>query len=148
MSIHSYSNIWIHFIWSTLGREPVLNEQARRRVSGYFFNYCKEKQIYIKTNFVNADHVHLLLDLPTSLSIEECVKLIKGSSSHFINQDRLTSDKFNWGRGYGAFSVSESLTLKVAEYIQNQEEHHRKKSFADEIELFLQKHGRGDLRNN
>jgi putative transposase len=67
----------------------------------------------MKINYVNAEHVHVLIDLPTNLSIEECTKLIKGSSSHFVNQERLYNNRFTWARGYGAFSVSESNVDKV-----------------------------------
>lgn len=95
----------------------------------------------MKINFVNPDHVHALIDLPTSLSIEEVVQLLKGSSSHWVNEQNLVPGKFGWGRGYGVFSVSESNVGEVAEYIANQEEHHRKRPFAEELKLFVERHG-------
>ena len=79
----------------------------------------------MKINFVNADHVHALIDLPTNLSIEELIQLLKGSSSHWVNANNILRGKFAWGRGYGGFSVSESNVKRVAEYIAGQEEHHR-----------------------
>jgi hypothetical protein len=66
---------------------------------------------------------------------------LKGSSSHYINQNRLISTKFYWGRGYGAFSVSASQLEVVANYIKKQEEHHRVKSFAEEYKMFIEKYG-------
>ena len=101
----------------------------------------------MKTNYVNAEHVHSLVDLPTNLSIEECVKLLKGSSSHYINKNRLTNNKFTWARGYGAFSVSESNATKVVEYINNQDEHHRIKSFSEEYLSFIKKYGVENVKN-
>ena len=95
----------------------------------------------MKINYVNADHVHALVDLPTALSIEELMQLLKGSSSHWINANNVLSGKFAWGRGYGAFSVSESNVSQVAAYIAGQEEHHRVRGFADEIKEFLDRHG-------
>ena len=95
----------------------------------------------MKTNYFNAEHVHALIDLPTSKSIEEAVQLPKGSSSHWINQNRLLRGRFSWGRGYGAFSVSHSHVNQVAAYIAGQEAHHRKKSFGKEFELFVRKYG-------
>lgn len=95
----------------------------------------------MKINYVNADHVHTLLDLPTNLCVEDCAKLLKGSSSHHINQNRLINTKFFWGRGYGAFSVSASQLDVVVKYIKNQEEHHRVKSFAEEYKMFIEKYG-------
>ena len=94
----------------------------------------------MKINFVNPDHVHTLIDLPTSFSIEEVAQLFKGSSSHWINENNLVPSKFGWGRGYGVFSVSHSAVGEVADYIANQEEHHRKRSFVEELKLFLKRH--------
>ena len=141
MSQHSYNKIWIHFIWETLDKQKILSKTTRLKISDFLFKYCKEKNIYMKAKFVNADHVHLLIDLPTNISIEECIKLLKGSSSHYINKNRLTNTKFSWGRGYGAFSVSASQLNTVTEYIKNQEEHHRQRNFSDEYKMFLEKYG-------
>ena len=95
----------------------------------------------MKINFFNADHTHALIDLPTDKSIEQVIQLLKGSSSHWINEQKLVRGKFAWGRGYGAFSVSHSDVGRVARYIANQEEHHRKRTFAEEYELFVRRYG-------
>ena len=147
MSTHSYNKIWIHFIWETLGKQKILPKPARVKLSDYLFNYCKEKKIFMKTNYVNADHVHALLDLPTNITVEDCVKLLKGSSSHYINKDKLINTKFSWGRGYGAFSVSPSQLKRVETYIKNQEEHHRVKSFTEEYGIFIKKYGLNYVEN-
>lgn len=141
MSIHSYNKIWIHFIWETLDKQKILHLDARKTISNFLYNYCKEKKIFMKINFVNADHVHALVDLPTNLSIEECIKLLKGASSFFINKQEVINTKFSWGKGYGAFSVSPSQLDKVISYIKNQEEHHRVKSFTEEFDLFIKNYG-------
>lgn len=95
----------------------------------------------MKINYFNPEHVHALIDLPTNKSIEDVVKLFKGSSSHWINQNRLLQGRFSWGRGYGAFSVSHSDSGKVAAYVARQEEHHRNRSFNDEFQLFVNMYG-------
>jgi REP element-mobilizing transposase RayT len=95
----------------------------------------------MKINYVNADHVHTLVDLPTNLSIEELIQLLKGSSSHWVNANNILSGKFAWGRGYGVFSVSESNVAQVAADIAGQEEHHRVRTFADELREFIERHG-------
>ncbi len=95
----------------------------------------------MKINYVNADHVHTLVDLPTNFSVEECVKLLKGSSSYYINKNRVVRNKFSWGKGYGSFSVSASQLDNVVNYIKGQEEHHRRKSFTEEYQLFIKKYG-------
>jgi REP-associated tyrosine transposase len=125
MALHSYCRCWVHLIWGTLNREKVLNKEAAERVSRYLHEYAETKSLYMKINYVNADHVHTLVDLPTVLSIEEVAQLLKGSSSHWINANDLIAGKFAWGRGYGAFSVSESNVGQVAAYIAGQGQHHR-----------------------
>lgn len=95
----------------------------------------------MKVNYVNSDHIHALIDLPTNYSIEDVMKLLKGGSSHWINENKFLYKNFIWGRGYGAFSVSESNLLKVINYIQGQEEHHKKKTYASEFEDFIKVYG-------
>jgi putative transposase len=141
MSAHSYSRCWIHVVWGTLNREGLLNKTAAARTSRYLTEYADEKGIYMKINHVNADHVHALIDLPTSLSVEDLTQLLKGSSSHWINSNNIIIGKFAWGRGYGAFSVSESNIDQVARYIAQQEEHHRVRSFAEELKELIDRHG-------
>ena len=141
MSHHSYSRCWVHLIWATFNRERMLPPQAATKVSGFLSRYAEEKGIYMKINFVNPDHVHVLIDLPTHMCVEEAVKLLKGATSHWINASNLIQGKFAWARGYGAFSVSESDTPRGAKYIAGQEEHHRRKSFADEYQRFVEVYG-------
>src|SRR6266436_6019727 len=125
MSRHSYSRCWLHLIWTTLDREPMLTKPAAAKASRFLAEYSHDKNIYMKINFFNADHVHSLIDLPTNKTIEEVVQLLKGSSSRWINKNRMLRGRFSWGRGYGAFSVSNSNADQVAAYIADQEEHHR-----------------------
>jgi REP element-mobilizing transposase RayT len=141
MSLHSYSRVWLHSVWAALERRPLLDKPAAAKLSAYFYDYAKQKKIYMKINFVNADHVHALIDLPTSLCIEDMMQLFKGSSSHWVNQQNLVAGKFGWGRGYGVFSVSESGVAEVCAYISNQEEHNRKRDFAEELKLFVERYG-------
>src|SRR6185503_15614893 len=131
MSTHSYSRCWLHLIWETLRREPMLDKRAAARASINLSEYALKKGIYMKINYFNADHTHTLIDLPINLSIEQVIQLLKGSSSHWINQNRLVRGRFAWGRGYGAFSVSHSDVGRVAKYIADQESHHRKRTFED-----------------
>jgi REP element-mobilizing transposase RayT len=128
-------------IWATYNRERMLFQEPARKVSAYLYEYARSKEIYMKINFVNPDHVHALIDLPRNLSIEEVAKLLKGSSSHWINQNRLLQGKFYWGRGYGAFSVSHSLVPEVSSYMASQEEHHKRRTFREELEQFVTRYG-------
>jgi putative transposase len=141
LSQHSYSRCWLHLIWGTLNREKLLHQGARKKVSAFLSQYAHSKGICMRLNFVNADHVHALIDLPTHYTIEEVVKLLKGATSHWINQNRIVEQRFAWGRGYGVFSVSQSNVAKVARYIAQQEEHHRKKTFLEEYKNFISAYG-------
>jgi REP element-mobilizing transposase RayT len=141
MSLHSYSRVWLRLVWATLERRPLLPKPAAAKLSAHLHDYAKEKGIYMKINFVNADHVHALMDLPTNLVIEDMMQLFKGGSSHWVNEQNVVTGKFGWGRGYGVFSVSESGVSEVCAYIANQEEHHRKRGFVEELKLFVERYG-------
>jgi len=119
----------------------MLDKRAAAKASVNLMGYSSDKNIYMKINYFNADHAHALIDLPTNLTIEQVVHLLKGSSSHWINQNRLVRGRFAWGRGYGAFSVSGSDVSRVSHYIANQEEHHRKRTFEEEYQLFVRRYG-------
>lgn len=89
----------------------------------------------MKANYVNSDHVHTVVDLPTNKTVEDVARLLKRESSSWINNN--VGFKFAWGSGYAAFSVSESIIYKVVKYIINQEEHHQNQSFTEEYDTFL-----------
>ena len=78
MSLHSYSRCWIHLIWGTLNRDRVLNKKAAAGLSRCLIDYADEQAVFMKINFVNPDHVHALIDLPTRFSTEKIVQLLKG----------------------------------------------------------------------
>ncbi len=141
MSTHSFSRCWLHLVWETLRREPVLDQHAATKASVNLLDYARQKGIYMRINYFNADHTHALIDLPTNLTIEQAIQLLKGSSSHWINQNRLVSGRFAWGRGYGAFSVSHSDIERVSNYIAQQADHHRKRTFEEEYQLFVKRYG-------
>src|SRR5689334_16746841 len=141
MSLHAYSRVWLHLVWSTLERRPLLHGAAAAKVSDFLHRYASELSVYMKINYVNADHVHAVVDLPTGMPIEELMKRFKGASSHWINQNKLLLGRFAWGRGYGVFSVSHSGIGEVAKYIATQEEHHRKRSFTEEFKLLVERYG-------
>jgi putative transposase len=140
MSLHSYSRVWLHLVWATLERRPLIITSAAVKLSAYLTQYASEKGIYMRINYVNSEHVHAVIDLPTHLCIEETMQLLKGGTSHWINENNLLPGKFGWGRGYGAFSVSHSGVREVSRYVANQEEHHRKRSFAEELKLFVERY--------
>lgn len=141
MSLHSYSRCWLHLVWATLNREPLLSKHAAAEASKFLTDYSLQNGIYMKINYFNAEHTHALIDLPTGVKIEDTAKLFKGASSHWINEKDLVPGKFRWGRGYGAFSVSASDVDTVANYIARQEEHHKRRTFKEEFERLVIRYG-------
>jgi REP element-mobilizing transposase RayT len=107
---------------------------------------ARSKAVYLDSINAVAEHVHTLISLGADQSIAKVAQLLKGESSHWINKQGLVRGKFEWQDEYIAVSVSESLVDNVREYIKTQEEHHRKKSFAEEYEEFMQKYGFDILR--
>ena len=141
MPKHSMKICWLHLIWSTKDRFPYFQDkQKASQTNEIIKRICSESNIYHKIGFVNQEHIHLLVDLPIDMTIKTMMQLLKGTSSHVINEGRMFKVKFAWARGYGAFSVSENQLDTVIKYIKNQEEHRKKMSFIREWELFQKKY--------
>ncbi len=138
---HSFNKIWIHAIWATKNRMLLIHPSIEKKVHQYLRNELVELGCPVRIINGMPDHIHCLFLLSPQKSIMEVLKQIKGSSSYFINQNDLIPDKFAWQTGYAAYSVSESGIEKVYQYIKNQKQHHRKKSFQEEYEAFLKLYG-------
>ncbi len=138
---HSFNKIWIHAIWATKKREPLIHQSFERRVYQYIAEQLREQGCPVRIINGMADHIHCLFLLNPQKAIAEVIKQIKGSSSHFINQNDLISEKFAWQTGYAAYSISESGVEKVFEYIKNQKSHHQKKTFQQEYDDFIKLYG-------
>ncbi|MBI3194403.1 MAG: IS200/IS605 family transposase [Ignavibacteriae bacterium] len=146
--LHSYVRIYIHLIWTTKKREKLLNGDTRLLVKKHLVKNAQDKNINIDTLHVQPEHVHCLINLSSNQEVDDIVKLLKGESSHWINSENIITEKFGWQRGYGAFSISPSHLGAVRKYINNQDEHHKKKSFADEYKTILQKYGFSELETD
>lgn len=136
-----FIKIWVHLVWATKKRAPLLTQNIRQQVFSHIRENAKAKGIHV--DFVNGytDHVHLLISMDAEQHIAKLVRLIKGESSFWINKNKLCPEKFEWQDDYFAVSVSESGINKVREYIKNQEEHHKKKTFKQEYDEFMEKYG-------
>lgn len=136
-----YTKIWLHIVWSTKNRSRNITNDLKPKLIEHIISNCKSKEIYLEEINCVSDHIHILIRLHPDQSISKLVQLIKEESSHWINKDKLVPGKFEWQSEYLAVSVSESVVYKVKLYIQKQEEHHRKKSFKEELDEFLQQLG-------
>jgi putative transposase len=137
----SYVKIWIHAVWGTKNRERILSKEIKQQLFQHIRENGKGKNIYI--DFINGDmdHVHCLLALNADMSIAKAMQLIKGEVAHWANSNKLMKQKLDWAVEYFAVSVSESMIEKVRDYIKNQEEHHKRKTFKSEYEEFIKKYG-------
>ena len=131
----------IHFIWSTKNRIPIITSELKLLLLLHIKENSKTKEIFIDTLNCVDDHIHLLISLGTEQTISKIAMLIKGESSFWVNKQKLIKQKFEWQDEYIALSVSESAIDKVRQYILNQEEHHKKKTFTQEYNEFLKLHG-------
>lgn len=138
---HSLARIWIHAIWSTKDRLPLIHPNAEQPIYKFLEEEFQEMGCSVKAINGMADHIHVLFLLNPQKSIAEIIKQAKGSSSHYINQENLIPEKFSWQTGYAVFSVSGSFVEKVSLYIETQKEHHAKKSFLSEFNEILIAHG-------
>ncbi len=138
----SWVRIWVHLVFSTKNREPFLhNKEIRKEVFQHIKQNAERKELYLDCVNGFSDHAHCLISLNRELSISQTAQLIKGESSYWINQNKLTSNKFFWQDDYWAVGVSESHLKATRNYIFNQEEHHQKKSFTEEIDEYMKKYG-------
>lgn len=136
-----FVKVYIHFVWSTKNRYPFLDTpELRKKIWQHILDNARTKGIFI--DFVNGhqDHCHCLVSLGIDQSLQKVMQLIKGESSFWINKNKLTKEKFEWQDEYFAVSVSESILEKVRDYIKNQEEHHRIKTFQEEYDDFVSKY--------
>ena len=144
----SYINVYVHFVWSTKNREPFLIKDIRQEVFKHIKENAKAKNIHI--DFINGyvDHVHCLVSLSDSLSIGKIAQLLKGESSFWINKNKLTTTKFEWQDEYFAIGVSDDKIQIVRDYIANQEEHHKKTTFSQEYDKFIERYGFDIVKND
>ena len=130
----------IHAVWATKNRYPSLTNDIRQKIIDHIKENAKTKQIYIDSINGHNDHLHCLFGLNADMSISKVMQLIKGESAFWVNKEKFTKTKFEWADEYFAVSVSESTIDKVRDYINNQEEHHKKITFTQEYETFVKQY--------
>jgi len=138
----SWVRVYIHMVFSTKNRAPLLNSSdLRKQVFQHIKENAAEKGIWLDCVNGYQDHAHCLISIGREQSISKVAQLIKGESSYWINKNNLTIQKFYWQDDYWAVGVSEGALKSVRKYIHNQEVHHSKKSFNTEIKIFMEEHG-------
>jgi putative transposase len=140
---HTYTHLVVHALFSTSGRRPFLQPDLRTKVFPYMAGIIKRlKGQPLLINGPN-DHVHLLFVLPPTLPLSDLMEKVKANSSKWVNERGRSGMPFGWQTGYTAFSVSQSKVEQVRSYIANQETHHRRLTYEEEVKALLKKHGIG-----
>jgi putative transposase len=129
----SYSSVWLHFVWSTKNRQPDLNKKVSIKLFKYLKEIAEENNFYL--DHVNGieDHIHCLVSIKTDTKISDVAKLLKAKSSYWLNEQKYFDFTFDWQDGYAVFSVSPNNLESVRKYIQNQEAHHKQKTYEEEL---------------
>ena len=141
---HSYVCNWLHIVWNTFSHERIMHKELRIQLFNHIIEYAKEIKTPMERLNIQPEHIHLLINLPSDVTLSDTVKRLKGESSHWINQHDFLKGKFAWQTGYGAFSVSASVVDTVKSYIENQDNHHCTKTWNEEYNEWLTSYGFDD----
>ena len=135
---HTYPNILVHCIFSTKTRLPLIPPELLSGLVRYLHGIGSNIQVPVLEAGGTPNHIHLLIALPSGVTLAKAMQTFKANSSRWIHEHGIN---FAWQDGYAAFSVSASNRDLVRRYIEHQPEHHRKCSFEDEFVAFLKKSG-------
>jgi putative transposase len=138
----SWVRVWIHAVFTTKNRASLIQRKYKEVILSHIKENAKEKGIMLLEVDGSNDHLHCLISLNKDMSLSKTLQLIKGESSFWINKNNYCTEKFAWQDDYWAAGVSESHLNSVKHYIRNQEQqHHNKSSFKEEVDLFMKKYG-------
>jgi putative transposase len=137
-----FINVWIHYVWSTKIRRPILIDPFRDLLFHHIKENAREKKIFIDKINGYYEHVHCLVSLGSDQTLKEIAQLIKGESSFwFNNRSGFNTTRLDWQDEYFVVSVSPSKLNAVRAYIDNQVVHHQKASFEEEYQEMMKKYG-------
>lgn len=135
---NTYTQIHIQFVFAVKFRNGLIHSSFKDELYQYITGIIKTNSHKMLAINGMSDHIHILIGMRPTQSISELMQIIKANSSKWINEKKFLNVKFEWQEGYGAFSYSKSHVQNVINYIQNQEERHKTKSFQEEYLEFLE----------
>jgi putative transposase len=138
---HSHTCCLVHVVFSTAERRPMIREDIQEMLYRYIGGFARENGIPALAVGGTADHIHLLLSLPRTVSVAKAVQLVKSGSSKWLHESFPKLKSFAWQEGYGALSIGVSQRVATVKYIEGQAEHHKRISFEEEFKKFLTAHG-------
>ena len=134
---NTYSQLYVQIVFAVKGRQNLISNKWKDELYKYITGIVtNENQKLISINGM-PDHIHILIGIKPNKALSDLVRDIKANSSRFINEKRWINGKFEWQSGFGAFTYSHLHLANVINYIQNQEEHHKTKTFKEEYIGFL-----------
>lgn len=131
---------YLHIVFSTKNRKPLIDEDIENELYSYLAGICNKLECYPIKVGGYTNHVHVLCNLSKKMALVKLMEELKSHSSKLIKTKGDKYSNFYWQDGYGAFSVNPREVEVVVKYIENQKEHHRKKSFQEEFVAFLEKY--------
>jgi REP element-mobilizing transposase RayT len=137
----SLSKLYVHLVFSTKHRDPLLLSPIREKMHAYLATVLKSQDSPAQKVGGTSDHVHAIFHLSKNISLADIVEEIKTSSSKWTKTQGAAFANFHWQSGYGGFSVSPADVQEVVEYIEQQEAHHRAVTFQEEYRRLLKSHG-------
>ena len=135
---NTYTQIHIQFVFAVKHRKGIIHNSFKDELYKYITGIIQTHNHKLLAINGMSDHIHILIGMRPTQSISDLLQDIKGSSSKWINEKKFLNVKFEWQEGYGAFSYSKSSVENVINYIKNQEEHHRRKTFKEEYLKLLE----------
>jgi len=138
---HSYVSCLVHCVFSTKDRRNMITPDIEGRLWSFMGGIARKNNMKVLAANGTENHTHVLLSVPSTVTIAKAIQLIKGGSSKWVHDTFPTHDTFGWQEGYGAFSIGISQVKNTIAYINSQKEHHRVKTFEDEFVAILKKHG-------
>jgi putative transposase len=136
----SFTQLTYHVVFATKYRKPSITDDIQEQLYQYIGGTLRAKKGHLIEIGGVGDHVHVLARLSPSLAVSDVVRDVKANSSKWLNEQPEITQAFEWQKGYGAFTVSYSQIETVQNYIRNQREHHRAKTFQQEYIEFLNRH--------
>ena len=136
---NTYTQIYIQIVFTVKGRQNLISKTNREELQKYITGIVENRNTKLISIYCMPDHVHILIGFKPTTNLSDLVRDIKAGSSKFINDNKWVQGKFNWQEGFGAFSYGHSQLDVIIAYINNQEAHHKKKTFREEYLEFLEK---------
>ncbi|WP_346236840.1 IS200/IS605 family transposase [Niabella insulamsoli] len=136
---NTFTKIYLHIVFSVKKRQCLIEKSWRDELYKYICGIVNQNEQKVYAIGGVADHIHILVSMKPNIALSDLVRDIKASSSKWINEKGFIEDKFQWQEGFGAFSYAQSQLDNVIRYINNQEQHHIRKTFRDEYTGLLEK---------